>query len=170
MAPRSPAQSTDAYRARQRAARSTPTGRATVGFRDARRRAQQKSIVFTLVRADVPDVPERCPACSTELRTGPREKSSGHVGARTAGHCSPTLDRVVSALGYVRHNVAWICNHCNALKNGHSTAELVLRAATHKRKDRYQLLVNYVNNHLAELVVLSDVLRHDGAVGTQEQI
>ena len=77
----------------------------------ARESAKRQDIPFDLTADDI-IIPKRCPVLGLEL-----QRSSG---ART--YSSPSLDRLVPALGYVKGNVQVISWRANKLK-GEGTAE-----------------------------------------------
>ena len=79
---------------------------------NGRHRAHECGVPFDLTEADIV-VPDRCPVLGIELEIG------------TWGHTdfSPSLDRFVSSLGYVRGNVAIISNRANRLKADGDLAE-----------------------------------------------
>jgi hypothetical protein len=85
-------------------------------WRAARGRASGTSLPFELQVEDIA-IPERCPVFGERLVTG-RE---------TSGPWSPTLDRVIPELGYVRGNVWVISLRANVLKRNYSLDELADR-------------------------------------------
>jgi hypothetical protein len=84
----------------------------------AKLRAKRSGVPFTITLADV-NIPARCPLLGIPLRTG--------RGAST--YQSPTLDRFVSAYGYIPGNVAVISHRANTIKNNASVDELERIAA-----------------------------------------
>lgn len=64
-------------------------------------------------------IPDTCPICDTLM--APSSKRGGTSA-------SPTLDKVVPELGYVKGNIAVICKLCNSTK-GSGSAELHRRIA-----------------------------------------
>jgi hypothetical protein len=81
----------------------------------AKERAQRKSIPFFLNLEDIV-IPELCPLLGIPLMSG-----SGRGGM--TGN-SPTLDRKIPELGYVKGNV-WVISHrANSIKRDASLAEL----------------------------------------------
>jgi hypothetical protein len=94
----------------------------------AKQRAARAGVPFDLGPDDVV-IPERCPVLGIPLR-----KSRG--GAASAG--SPSVDRVVPHLGYVKGNVVVMSHRANMIKNDASLSELEAitswlrsRASTH---------------------------------------
>lgn len=80
----------------------------------ARCRAREKGIPFALTMGDLPPIPEVCPVLGIpilEQGTGPG---------------TPSLDRIVPALGYVPGNVRFISWRANTLKSDATAAELWL--------------------------------------------
>lgn len=86
----------------------------------ARLRASRLGVPFSLVEGDV-IIPEFCPVLGTPLKW--------NVGQRASSNrSSPSLDRVIPELGYVKGNVVVISNRANHLKNNASPEELRLVA------------------------------------------
>jgi len=79
----------------------------------ARKRAIKNNLPFNIEVADI-IVPEFCPALGIKLQHG--------VGTHHAA--SPTLDRVVPSLGYVKGNIAVISLKANVIKNNATQAEI----------------------------------------------
>ena len=77
-----------------------------------RLRARRLSIPFDLVDADIV-IPDRCPVLGMPLV----------IGTRGDTEASPSLDRFIPRLGYVRGNIAVISNRANRLKSDGSLAE-----------------------------------------------
>lgn len=82
-------------------------------LRAARKRAKQLNIPFNLSEEDIV-IPEYCPVLG--IKIGRNEKVSGPS--------SPTLDRIIPELGYVKGNVAVISKRANTIKNDASIADL----------------------------------------------
>lgn len=72
----------------------------------AKRRAKQKGIPFNLTLEDI-SIPDYCPVLGIPLEIG--------KGAATDG--SPSLDRIMPAMGYVKGNVIVISWRANRLKS-----------------------------------------------------
>jgi len=84
-------------------------------WRHARLRATRLNLPFDIKPADIV-IPKKCPLLGVPLAAG-----KGKVGP-----ASPTLDRMIPALGYVKGNI-WVISHrANAVKNDASLAELEL--------------------------------------------
>lgn len=79
-------------------------------------RAKKAGIPFNLTRYDI-HVPDRCPLLEIPLRV------ASQVGP---AFNSPTLDRIVPSLGYVKGNVQVISHRANAMKNAADASELLL--------------------------------------------
>lgn len=82
----------------------------------ARRRASTKGLMFTIDLNDI-IIPEYCPILLHKLvpSSGPR-------------YNSPSLDRIISPLGYTKGNIQVISNRANCMKQDASPEELVLFA------------------------------------------
>ncbi len=80
----------------------------------ARRRAKDFEIPFDLIPDDI-TIPEFCPAVSIPL----------FIGEGKIGDNSPTLDRIIPELGYVKNNVVVISWLANRIKNN-ATADQIL--------------------------------------------
>ena len=83
----------------------------------ARYRAKRDGIVFDIVESDIV-IPSHCPILGIPL----------HCGAGVGGHLpnSPSLDKIIPELGYVRGNIAVISHKANAMKYN-ETDPLVFR-------------------------------------------
>jgi hypothetical protein len=72
----------------------------------ARQRARAAGLPFSITREDIV-IPDRCPIFDIPLSwSGMKERNS-----------SPSLDRLVPELGYVRGNIAIISHLANRIKN-----------------------------------------------------
>jgi hypothetical protein len=81
----------------------------------ARYRAKKNGEPFDLTETDIV-VPAVCPVLDIPLQR--------HVGGKGKTHDdSPTLDKIVPALGYVKGNVAVISGRANRIKNDASAEE-----------------------------------------------
>lgn len=81
---------------------------------DSKRRAFKKGLPHNLVLDDIP-APTHCPALGIELDWASRI---------SAGDNSPSLDRVVNDLGYVKGNVQVISVLANRMKQGATLTQL----------------------------------------------
>ncbi len=79
----------------------------------AKLRAKRAGVPFTITLADI-RIPARCPALGIPLR----------VGWGISSYQSPTLDRFVSAFGYIPGNVSVISHRANTIKSSASVGEL----------------------------------------------
>lgn len=107
----------DAIRIQNEAWRRTSTGRVSLLLTNARRRAKDCGLEFTLIAEDV-QIPETCPLLGTPL----------FFGEGKAGPNSPTLDRIEPAKGYAPGNVWVVSQRANVIKNDATAAELFLIA------------------------------------------
>lgn len=82
-------------------------------FHNAKRRAKQKGLDFT-IHADDVIIPEFCPVLGIKLKRGERNFVDS----------SPSLDRINSKLGYVPGNVRVISWRANRIKNDSTAEEL----------------------------------------------
>ncbi len=84
-------------------------------WENAKRRAAKSGVPFTLSVADMPEIPERCPVLGIAI-----------VANQVAGplDSSPSLDRIVPALGYVPGNVRVISNRANRIRSDATADEL----------------------------------------------
>lgn len=83
--------------------------------RGARDRAKERGIAFDITKDDLV-MPERCPCCDRRIFVdGTKTRAADH---------SPSIDRMNSALGYIKGNVEIICWRCNNLKSDATAAEL----------------------------------------------
>lgn len=83
----------------------------------ARARAKLKGVPFNLTVDDI-ELPDLCPILGVTL-----EMSSGQPKDN-----SPSLDRIIPSLGYIKGNVQVISNKANRMKNDASFEELRLLA------------------------------------------
>jgi hypothetical protein len=81
----------------------------------ARKRAQQAHVPFAITEEDF-EIPERCPVLGLCLES--------RRGRRGPIDSSPTLDRIVPGLGYVRGNVVVVSWRANRLKSDATLEEL----------------------------------------------
>jgi hypothetical protein len=81
--------------------------------RAAKARATKAGVPFDLTADDV-TIPQLCPALGIPLV----------VGQNKASDSSPSLDRVMPPLGYVRGNVLVLSNRANRIKNDATPPEL----------------------------------------------
>jgi hypothetical protein len=80
----------------------------------AKHRTEKSGVIFNLTIDDIPEVPEYCPLFNIKIfRSVSRYQCDN----------SPSLDRIIPSLGYVKGNVRIISNRANRLKNNGSSEE-----------------------------------------------
>jgi len=77
-------------------------------LKNARARAKKLGIPFDLTEADL-EIPENCPVLGLKLQINRKTDGLAH-------YTSPSLDRLIPGLGYVKGNVAVISNRANGIK------------------------------------------------------
>lgn len=85
-------------------------------FTLAKHRAKRDGIPFDLTMEDF-EIPTHCPVFGFPLVHG-----RGGMGRNRPD--SPTLDKIIPALGYIKGNVAVISNKANRMKNDGTSADL----------------------------------------------
>jgi hypothetical protein len=79
-------------------------------------------VPFSITHEDI-QIPELCPVLGIKLEHASKETASR--GAMGGFHdASPTLDKIIPALGYVPGNIAVISWRANKLKGDGTTGEL----------------------------------------------
>ena len=99
--------------------RRSESGSVSELLSQARKRAKKAGLPFLLTAADVV-IPELCPVFGKPLA---RKTGKG------PSPWSPSLDKIVPALGYVPGNVRVLSHKANLMKNDANTEELLLFAA-----------------------------------------
>lgn len=96
----------------------------------AKKRARQAGVPFTLRFVDFPAMPTVCPVLGISINMNARR-----------GPCSnsPTLDRIVPSLGYVKGNVAIISHRANTIKSD-GTLDEILAVAEYVRRGTTDLI------------------------------
>lgn len=89
----------------------------------AKSRAKKRNLPFNLTAEDIV-IPALCPVLGVKL-----DKSTDHTERDT----SPSLDKIVPSLGYVKGNVRVISHRANMLKNNATVEEMELVLADLKR-------------------------------------
>jgi hypothetical protein len=79
----------------------------------AKARAKKQGVPFGITADDI-TVPEFCPILGLRLRAGEGKPTPA----------SPSLDKIIPALGYTLGNIAVISHRANSLKNNASIHEL----------------------------------------------
>jgi hypothetical protein len=87
-------------------------------YHAARRRARAKDIPFNINAKDI-DIPITCPLLGVVLK---KNKSASNY----AGPASPSLDRIIPSLGYVKGNIRVISFRANVIKQDATLEELEL--------------------------------------------
>ena len=90
----------------------------------AKARAKKRGIPFNITVEDIV-IPDVCPVLGIEL-----EFNRGGRGA--SRDTSPSLDKVVPALGYVKGNVLIVSNRANRIKSDATVPELEAVAAFYR--------------------------------------
>lgn len=93
-------------------------------YNAARRRAEKKGIPFNIEISDI-IIPKVCPILGIELRASKKRPSAN----------SPSLDKIIPELGYVKGNIQVISWRANIIKHDASLDEL-------------QKIVDYIKDHL----------------------
>ena len=109
---------TEEERARQALWRATNVAKTLL--HSAKKRAKVKNLLFDIVYTDVV-VPDNCPVLGVPLVIK-------QAGDKTHGRYSPSLDRIIPSLGYVKGNIQVISHLANAMKQD-ATAEELLKFA-----------------------------------------
>lgn len=92
-------------------------------FYAARRRARNRGVPFSIAKEDVV-IPEFCPVLGIPLR----------IGLCITCPNSPTIDRVIPQLGYIKGNVCVISHKANTMKSDATLQELELLVAFLRRR------------------------------------
>ena len=95
-------------------------------YRSSKNRASKSGQFHTITQEDIV-VPVYCPICGTKLR---------HSEIKGGASDSPTLDKIIPEMGYVRGNIAVICKLCNSTK-GSGSAEL------------HRKIADYIDAHIS---------------------
>ena len=83
-------------------------------LRAAKSRAKRKNLDFNIELSDIV-IPEFCPVLNIKLNTSPNNPSEN----------SPSLDRIIPELGYVKGNVRVISHLANSMKSSASPSQLL---------------------------------------------
>lgn len=84
-------------------------------FNNARIRARDKELAFTITKADIA-IPAVCPVLGVPLELP--------IGGGCPGPYSPSLDRTVPEQGYVPGNIMVISYRANRIRNDATVSEL----------------------------------------------
>lgn len=92
-----------------------------IWFSNAKRRAREKNVPFELTKAYILSlaIPKACPVLGIPIYWQTQKKGMNMAN-------SPSLDRVIPALGYVPGNVRIISHRANRLKADATVSELEL--------------------------------------------
>lgn len=88
-------------------------------LRSAKHRAKKQGIPFDLEKSDLV-IPELCPVLGIPLVC--------NAGKGGAGQNSPSLDKIIPELGYIKGNIQIISNLANTMKHDATPEQLVLFA------------------------------------------
>ena len=94
-------------------------------LRSAKERAKNQNIPFDITFKDF-ELPEYCPLLGIKLNK--------HLGENKRQDDSPSLDRIIPSLGYIKGNVWVISNEANVIKNNATVEELELITKNLKMK------------------------------------
>ena len=86
-------------------------------LRAAKGRARREGLPFSLVISDIV-IPTYCPVLGIELKLSKRD------GPKDSWHSSPSLDKIVPALGYVKGNIVVVSMRANRIKCDATPEEL----------------------------------------------
>lgn len=81
-------------------------------WKAARTRAKAKNIPFDITVEDIGQVPSTCPILNIPLKAGAKSNNS------------PSLDRIIPSLGYVKGNIWIISSLANSIKGSKSLEDL----------------------------------------------
>jgi hypothetical protein len=91
-----------------------------VAMNSARQRAKRFGVSFDpAIEQELENLPTHCPVCHVELIS--------HIGEGRMQSDSPSVDRLVPAIGYVPGNVQWLCLGCNSSKQDDTMEDLRAR-------------------------------------------
>ncbi len=97
-------------------------------WQNAKDRAKRKKIAFTILQEDVV-LPATCPILGIPLIV---------TSGKGMTDNSPSIDRIIPELGYVKGNVAVISNRANRFKSNATAREIRLLADWLERKIEFQ--------------------------------
>lgn len=104
----------EAYKERKRKLLSKEDGYRTKMVAQARCRARDKGLEFSITTDDV-TIPSVCPVLGIEVRIGMDKKHKDH---------SPSIDRINTTEGYTKDNIVVVSWRANRLKNDSTISEL----------------------------------------------
>lgn len=88
-------------------------------WRRAKNRSVERGMAFDIEKSDIV-IPTHCPILGTELKS--------HAGSSGGRYNSPSLDKIIPELGYVKGNIQVISDRANKMKADASIKELKLFA------------------------------------------
>lgn len=91
-------------------------------YYSAKARAKKKGLPFNIEKKDIV-IPDVCPLLGIKLS----------INTKTVGRNSPTLDRIIPSLGYIKENIMVISNKANSIKQDATIQELELLITNLKR-------------------------------------
>jgi hypothetical protein len=100
----------------------------------ARKRAKGRNIKFSIVKGSI-SIPRTCPVLGMKIE---------YRGQRS--ECSPSLDRIVPALGYVTENIRVISDRANRLKGNRNSDQLrrLANSGPVALREDYRMIVTYL--------------------------
>jgi hypothetical protein len=84
----------------------------------AKKRASEKGIEFSITLDDLLPLPDVCPVLGIKINY------EGNKGKRGFVNDSPSIDRIDSSLGYIKGNVKLICWRANRIKSDATIEEM----------------------------------------------
>lgn len=82
-----------------------------------KRRAKKKEVRFNIGVEDIPDIPDFCPVLNIPIKAN---DAAGPLDS------SPSIDRIIPELGYVKGNIRVVSNRANRLKADATLEEMEL--------------------------------------------
>lgn len=84
-------------------------------WRRAKSRAKERGLAFDIEKSDI-KIPTHCPILNIELKC--------HSGSSGGKYNSPSLDKIIPELGYIKGNIQVISDRANKMKADASFLEL----------------------------------------------
>jgi hypothetical protein len=112
------AENPEKIKAQKTAWMKKPENRVRHTLGQAKRRAIEKGLEFSITMDDLLPVPTVCPVLGITINY------EGNNGQRGFVNDSPSIDRIDSSLGYVKGNVQLICWRANRIKSDATIEEL----------------------------------------------
>lgn len=101
-------------------------------LRDVKYRCKKKGIPFDLTLEDLDVIPDFCPVLGTEIN---------YKGGRKLCICSPSIDRLIPEMGYVKANCRIISYRANRIKSDASLDDLYA-VIDYIRSNHYDILAS----------------------------